>query len=66
MEHRRGQSSALVPVPINSGKLVEQRRKERLCFHCGDRYAPRLQCRRQLLLIEGDEEMLENDDGELP
>jgi len=36
-------------------KIFEQRRIAGLCFKCGDKYSPRHQCKKQLLLLEGAE-----------
>ena len=35
---------------------VEHRRQADLCFKCGDKYVPSSQCKRQLLMLERDEE----------
>ena len=42
-----------------SGNFIKQRRQDRLCFKCGDRYYPRHQCKRQLLLLEGEDGIME-------
>ena len=38
---------------------MEQRRHPRLCFPCGEKYSLSHQCKRQLLLLEGEEEEME-------
>ena len=40
-------------------RLMEQRRQIGLCFKCGDRYFLGHQCKKQLLLLEGEEENVE-------
>ena len=44
---------------------MEQRRMQGLCFRCGDKYTPGHQCRRQLLLLEGEEEAGEVEEEEV-
>ena len=44
------------------GNLIDQWRQARLCFKCGDRYHPRHQCKRHLLLLEGEEEAVEKEE----
>lgn len=36
-------------------QLKEQRRLASLCFRCGQKYHPGQPCKRQILLLEGDE-----------
>jgi len=38
------------------GRLGDQRRLSGLCYRSGDKYFPGHQCKRQILLLEGDEE----------
>lgn len=62
-----GQRGMSVVAPSNhsvgqSGKLIEQRRQARLCFKCDDRYYPRHQCKRQLLLLEGEDGMMDEEE----
>ena len=38
------------------GRLGDQRRHAGLCYRCGNKYFPGHQCKRQILLLEGDEE----------
>lgn len=42
--------------------IFEQRRQASLCYKCADRYVPRHQCKKQLLMLEGGEEKLAYDD----
>ena len=48
-------------------QLREQRRLAGLCFRCGDKYHPGQPCKRQILLLEGnedsDQEIEEGEDG---
>jgi len=51
----------LTTTPPNStlqqmDKLIKHRRVVGLCFRCGDRYFPRHHCKKQLLVLEGEEE----------
>ena len=59
----QGVRSLPLPAPKTQGdKLMEQRRQANLCFKCGDRYFPRHQCKKQLLLLEGEEENVEEEE----
>jgi len=49
-------STAIVPAPVNNGRITKQRRQGSLCFRCEGKYTSRHQCRRQLPLLEGEEE----------
>ena len=61
-------NSAVQPVAMLNqpagGRLgnVEQRRQVDLCFRHGDKYVPGHQCKRQLLMLEGDEETQETEE----
>lgn len=44
-----------------SGNFIEQRRQVGLCFKCGDRYYPGHQCKRQLLLLEREDGIMEEE-----
>lgn len=46
-------------------QLGEQRRLAGLCFRCGDKYYQGHQCKRQILLLEGDEEEDQGETGEV-
>jgi len=43
------------PTPFGE-QLREQRRLAGLCFRCGEKYHMGYQCKKQILLLEGDEE----------
>ena len=45
-----------------NGKLIEQRRQAGLCFKCGDWYFLGHQCKRQLLLLEGEDGVWEEEE----
>jgi len=54
-----------LPVPgpkTQRDRLIEQKRQANLCFKCGDRYFLGHQCKKQLLLLEGEEENVEEED----
>jgi len=42
--------------------MMEQRRIAGLCYKCGDKYFVGHKCKRQLLLLEGEDE--DNEEGE--
>jgi len=58
----QGNKGLALPAPSQpfSRNLVEQRRLASLCFRCGDKYTSGHQCKRQLLLLDG----IEDDVGE--
>jgi len=45
-----------------SGNFLDQRRQARMCFECGDRYYSGHQCKRQLLLLEGEGGIMEEEE----
>ncbi|XP_052173188.1 uncharacterized protein LOC127788669 [Diospyros lotus] len=47
---------------LQGDRLMEERRQANLCFKCGDRYFPEHQCKKQLLLVEGEEENVEEEE----
>jgi len=57
----------VAPNLIDGGRLIEQRHQAGLSYGCGDRYFPGHRCRRQLLLLEGedDEEKVAEENSEV-
>ena len=52
-----GMRGVVGPNPTPFGEqLREQRRLAGLCFRCGEKYHMGHQCKKQILLLEGDEE----------
>ena len=47
--------SSTVTNPANGGRLMEQRRQAGLCYNCGDKYFFEHKCKRQLLILEAEE-----------